>query len=102
MAQSPTERVTALERMADVLTTRLDGLDKGADKLSNAHAEMAKELASLKRDFDREVALLKREVDELKKGKEEWGRKLWMIVPPVLAALISSVVTLIVALSLRK
>ena len=47
MAQSPTERVTALERMADVLLTRLDGLDKGAERSSAAQVETAKELATL-------------------------------------------------------
>ncbi len=47
-----------------------------------------------------EVALLRREVTELKtwregwqRQREEWSRKLWMILPPVLAALLSSLLT---------
>ena len=109
MAQSPTERLTALERLVDAHTTRLDALVKEVDALHNALTEMAKEVAALRRDFDREAALLNREVEELrkrqdeeKKGKEEWGRKLWMIVPPVLAVLISTALTLVITLYVKK
>src|SRR5947209_5252682 len=101
MPPRPTERITALERCIDVHTTRLDALVKEVDATYDAHTEAAKAFADLKRDFDREVALLKREVeelkkwqDEVKKGKEEWGRKLWMILPPLLAVLISNALTL--------
>jgi hypothetical protein len=109
MARSPTERVTALERTVDTHATQLDTFDKRVDAVYNAHSETAKELAILKRDFDREFALLKREVEELrkwqddiKKGKKEWGRKLWMILPPVLAVLISNALTFIITLYLKK
>jgi hypothetical protein len=67
------------------------------------------ELTALHRDFDREVALLKREIEELKKwqddakkGQEEWGRKLWMILPPVLAVLVSNALTLAITLYAKK
>ena len=60
-------------------------------------------------DLERELALLKREVDELKKWKEdvkkrdeEWGRKLWMILPPVLAVLVSNAITLLITFYGKK
>ena len=109
MAHSPTERVTALERIVDTHTFRLDALVKEVDALNYSQSEAAKEFAALKRDFDREIALLKRKMDGVmkwqddeKKGKEEWGRKLWMIVPPVLAVLISTAITLVITLYIRK
>ena len=59
-----------------------------------------KHLTELRREFDRDTALLKREVDDLKAWREEWkrgsdefGRRLWMIVPPILAAVVSSALT---------
>ena len=61
---------------------------------------LEKEHADLKRTTDREIALLQREIDELKKWKEDvkrheqvWGNKLWMILPPVLAVLVSNAIT---------
>jgi cell shape-determining protein MreC len=105
MAQSPTERVTALERIVDTHTIRLDALVKDVDALYEAHSEAAKDFTDLKREF----ALLKREVEELrkwqddmKKGKEEWGRKLWMIVPPLLAVLVSTALALVITLYVKK
>jgi cell shape-determining protein MreC len=101
MAKSPTERVTTLERQVDTHIAQLEALVQNVKSVSDSHADTAKELATLKRDVDREVALLKREVEELKKwqdnvkkNQEEWGRKLWMILPPVLAVLISNALTL--------
>ena len=109
MAQTPTERVSALERLVEGLTARLASLVKEVDALDDRGSEAGKELVALKRDFDREVALFKREVEELKKWqddakkeKEEWGRKLWMILPPVLAVLISNALTLAITLAIKK
>lgn len=102
MAQSPTERVTTLERRVDVLTTQLGALKDQVVVVRDLHAESAKELALLKREVDRELALLKRDVEDLKKGREEWGRRLWMILPPVLAVLISTALTLLITLYFKK
>ena len=56
-----------------------------------------------------EIVLLQREIDELKKwkedvkrGEEEWGRKLWMILPPVLAVFISNAITYLLAVYGKK
>ena len=56
--QSPTERVTAVERILGSVITRLQ--------------------------------------QEVKKAEEEWGRKLWMIVPPVAAVLVSNLLTILI------
>ena len=56
-----------------------------------------------------EIALLKVKVEELRswrdearKQQEEWSRKLWMIVPPVIAAILSSVLTAWATYFLRR
>lgn len=109
MAVSPTARITALERVVDTLIVQLETVAQDVKDLKTLCSEAAKSFADLKRDFDREMALVKREVEELKKwqedikkGKEEWGRKLWMILPPVLAVLISSALTFLITLYLKK
>ncbi len=38
-------------------------------------------------DLERHFALLDHKVEELRKGKEEWGRRAWAVVGPVLGAL---------------
>ncbi len=109
MAQTLTERVTGLERVVEAHGVRLGALDKELDASNKRHAEVAKALALLKPNFDLTVALLKREVeelskwrDEVKKSEEEWGRKLWMILPPVLAVLVSNALTFAIAFYVKK
>lgn len=109
MPQSPNERITAIERIVDTHAYRLDISMKEADETYNVLREMGKEIADLKRTTEREIALLQREIDELKKwkedvkrGEEEWGRKLWMILPPVLAVLISNAITYLLAVYGKK
>jgi hypothetical protein len=46
------------------------------------------ELASL----TTRVAVLESQVGDLRRGKEEWGRRLWAILGPILAALLGGVV----------
>jgi hypothetical protein len=109
MPQSPSERLTAIERVVDTHAYRLDASMQRFDAFYEAHRELEKEHADLKRTTDREIALLQREIDELKKWKEdvkrseeEWGRKLWMILPPVLAVLISNAITYLLTVYGKK
>jgi chromosome segregation ATPase len=109
MVQSPNERLTAIERIVYAHDYGLDAATKEIDALRDAHRELEKDHADLKRTTDREIALLQREIDELKKwredvrrGEEEWGRKLWMILPPVLAVLVSNAITYLIAIYSRK
>jgi hypothetical protein len=82
--------------------TKLDGV-------YDAHHHLEKEHADLRRTTDREIALLQREIDELKKWREdvkrrdeEWGSKLWMILPPVLAVLVSNAIIYPIAVYAKK
>lgn len=109
MPQSPSDRITAIERIVDTHTYRLDASTKEIDAIYDVHRELSKELADLKRICERDISLLQREIEELKKWKEdvkrreeEWGRKLWMILPPVLAVLVSNAITYLLALYAKK
>jgi chromosome segregation ATPase len=144
MAPSPSERVSAVEKLLSSLSTRVDILvdevnvvngqlreltkeaaelnrnsDREGAKLSTRLGllveevkevnEQLKELTKMTADSERERALLKRESDELKKWKdevkkaeEEWGRKLWMIVPPVAAVVVSNLLTIVIMAYFKK
>ena len=110
MAQSAAEeRINAIERVVDTHNFQLNASAKEQDAASMRHRELEKDHNALRRETDREIALLKREIDELKKWKdhvkrkeEEWGRKLWMILPPVLAVLISNAITLLITIYVKK
>lgn len=107
MPQSPNERLTILERVIGAYESRLDIYTKEVYAIRDVLRALEKEHADLKRTTDREIALLQREIDELKKwkedvkrGEEEWGSKLWIILPPVLAVLVSNAITYL--LTVRK
>jgi len=109
MAQTPSVRVNALERSIDAHIFRLDVIEGEVATIQTALSGANKELAELMRESGLEIALLKREAaelrkaqDEFKRQNEEWGRKLWMILPPVLAVFISNALTLLISLYLRK
>ena len=110
MAQSAAEqRINAVERVVATHIFRLDSSVKDFDAAYIAHRELEKEHIELRREMARTIALLEREIDELKKWKdevkkseEEWGRKLWMILPPVLAVLVSNAITLLITIYVKK
>lgn len=74
MPQSLNKRITAIERIVDTHAYRLNISMKEFDASSNALREMEKAIADLKRTTEREIALLQREIDELKKWKEDVKR----------------------------
>lgn len=88
MPQSPIERITAIERIVDTHAYRLGASVTRVDAIYNALRGLEKEHPDLRRTSEREIALLQREIDELKKWREdvkkreqEWGTRLWMILP---------------------
>lgn len=56
MAQSPNERITAVEQTLGSLTTRVEILADEADGVDDELRELTKEVAEFERVSDREVA----------------------------------------------
>ena len=90
------EKVDELQKTATLLVERVDNALKSLDALYEAHKETVRKVTDLRRDFEREIALLKREIDDFKKWKDdqkkerdEWSRKLWSFGPNAVGALIS-------------
>jgi predicted nucleic acid-binding Zn-ribbon protein len=108
-ARSPTERINDLDKVTTTILARLDSVEKRLEALERAQSEITKALADLNSSFIRDIALLQREVDdfkkwkdEVKKEREERGRKLWMLLPPLLAAALSSIANALITYYLRK
>ena len=98
------EKVDELKDAVALLTERLqntvDDLQSFEDKLS----ELARGLADLRREDEKEIALMKRELEDLKKWKDEqkkehdeWGRRVWAFGPNVTGAIVSGIIAALVA-----
>ena len=91
-----TEKITELEKLGATLVERLDTALKEVEVVDRAHSETARVVADLRREYEKEIVLLKREVEDLKKWKEdqkkageERSRRLWSFGPNVVGAVIS-------------
>jgi hypothetical protein len=78
------------------LVERVSALDRALNALAAAHAETARMLSDVRRDYEKEIALLKRDIEDLKKWKDdekkaadERSRRLWAFGPNLVAAIIS-------------
>ena len=98
------DKVEELQRTVAALVERVENALKAIEGLEEDHRRLARELADLRRDHDREIALLKREVeglqkwkDEDKKDREERSRRAWSLAPNVVGAMVSGAIAAAVA-----
>jgi hypothetical protein len=107
--KTPTEKIYALGNVVTALTEQLKLLGTYLENLSTDHSRTVQGLGESKLALTRleglvgellrwksemavvaelktEVAILRREVDKLEKVKEEWGRRLWAMLGPILGA----------------
>ena len=96
-----------IDDLKDAVTTlaeRVNNLVKELTALNGVHAETAKTVAEIRREYDKEIALLKKDIegmtkwkDDLKREQDEHGRRLWAFGPNVAGAIINVVLAAIVA-----
>jgi predicted nucleic acid-binding Zn-ribbon protein len=98
------DKISDLEKAVATLQERIDTARREMATVKTIHAETARVLADLRREHEREMALLKREVEDLKKWKdeqkkmgEERSRRLWAFGPNIIAALIGGLIAAAVA-----
>jgi tetrahydromethanopterin S-methyltransferase subunit G len=82
MADSPTARVTKLEQRSATLEERIDAVRRQVD---------GADLPALAQ----RLAVLESQVKDLREGKQEWARRAWTIVGPLLGATVGAVLTYI-------
>jgi hypothetical protein len=98
------EKIDELEKLGERLTERIDTTRKELEAVYDAHSETARAVADMRREYDRQITLLTREVEELrswkadtKKHSEEWSRRLWAFGPNLLAAVVGGLIAAAVA-----
>jgi predicted RNase H-like nuclease (RuvC/YqgF family) len=103
------DKVDELQRSVATLTERLDNARKWLDRLDDSYEENAHHLADVRRENERVIALLQREVEELKKWKDdkkkqddEWSRRLWAFGPNLLAAVIGGLIAAAIAYFIKR
>jgi hypothetical protein len=79
--------VKALEADQRAFAKRVEGLD-GSLRLLERLAGDLKDLVRMVGESGKDIAVLKDRVEELKKGRDEWGRRLWLIVVAVAGGVI--------------
>src|SRR4051794_25920615 len=98
------EKIDELQTLVASITERLDQTIKSLEALYQRHKETASAAADLRREYEREMALLRREVEDLKRWKddqkrerEERSRRLWSFGPNVAGAVINVLLAALVA-----
>jgi septal ring factor EnvC (AmiA/AmiB activator) len=87
------EKVDALELAAAKLDVNLSNARAEIDKIYQRLQDAERELNSHLKTYEREIAQLKHQVEELKKSNERTGQRLWMILAPLVSAVLASVTT---------
>jgi hypothetical protein len=98
------DKVERLQESVTTLVERVSGISKTLDGLGSDLSTTKQAISDLRRELEKEVALLKREVEELKNWRadqkrqgEEWGRRVWAFGPSLLAVLVSGLISAAIA-----
>ncbi len=90
------DKLNDLEKFVAGMVKELEFAVKANQSLDADLRKSVELLNDLRRDSDREIALLKREVEELKRSRDRWSQRLWLVLAPLVAGAAG------VALGLRK
>ena len=103
------EKIDELTKTTAALEEGLKAANLQLNAIYDAHSKTAETLANLRREHEKEIALLKHEVDDLKKWKEEQkkerdelSRRLWAFGPNAIGAVINVLLAAIVAYLVAK
>ena len=92
----------ALKRDIEVVTATHEQTSKNLGDVKTSVAVVGQQIDEVNRwklelgpiaDLKSEIAILKRDIEELKKTHDEWGRRLWAMVGPLLGALVGALLT---------
>ena len=82
------EKIDELARLVTELAGRVATIEKDAEWSS----EWVEKLRAASEEMRIRLATLEREIEELKKSREEWGRRGWAIVMALITAFIGGVI----------
>lgn len=89
-----------LARVVDTLTERLNNTikllettNKAFDELRAEHKKLQQEHNDHRREAEKEHAVLKREVEELKRSKDLWGNRAFTLLMCLVSGVLGGVIT---------
>jgi len=98
------DKVAELQQAVAAIDERLDNALQSLGELRSGQKDLAREINDVRLQHEKEIALLKREAEELKRwneeqkrAREETGRRLWAFGPNAIGALISGMISALVA-----
>ncbi len=89
-----TERIDDLSATTNHLTTKIELIARESELSKTQLATLANSLDELKAANAIAItkfALLERELEEQKKTREEWGRRRWALLVPIITAVLGAV-----------
>src|SRR5258708_2583198 len=87
------KKIDELEKLTAKMTERLDNAVKEIEAVFDAHQETVRELAEVRREHEKDIVILKKEIEDLKKSQERWGQRVWMVLAPLMGAIPSTDLT---------
>lgn len=116
MAKSPTELLAEFAPALATLSTRLDSVERSIHDLSRGqtdgnatHESLHREVVALREQIEglnrwkaeigslveikTDMAVVKRDVDELRKIKDQWTQRLWNLTGPLIGAVFGGLMT---------
>jgi hypothetical protein len=98
------EKIDELQQLVAALTTRLDVAVKEIDAVYDAQSAITQSVNDLRRDVEKTILLLNREIADLKKWnderkteQDERARRWWAFGPNIVAAFLSGIIAFLVA-----
>jgi predicted nucleic acid-binding Zn-ribbon protein len=92
-----------LKPLVDILTERLNNTNKlletsnkALDELRAEYKKLQQEHNDHRRETEKENAILKREVEELKKSKDLWGNRAFTLLMCLVSGVLGGIVTYLV------
>jgi len=89
-------RAPEVKAHLDILKVQMEYLEGGHDELKAEFKKLVEEINQYRREHETELALVKREVEELKKGRDVWGGRLFTLVLAVASAVVGALLTYLV------
>src|SRR5438094_2316723 len=87
------EKIDELEKLAATLVVRVDSVRKELDDLGGEMVDLARSLTEIKTG----VVVLQRDGEELRRDKEQGSARRRSLLPPVISAVLSGIISATVA-----
>lgn len=75
--------------LVDVLTARVDVHIDQLNKLNTEYKQTVQTLNDIRREQEKEIALLKQRVDDMRLTTEKWVMRVWALVGPIVGVLLA-------------